>query len=52
MKPRRVMLMIELDTDMPLPLLRRAWHMTICGKRIPVRQVHANVVRPEKNKKK
>ena len=56
MKPRRVMLTIEVETDCPLPALRAADNYVIVidnygdvkQKRLEVIQASANVVKPEK----
>lgn len=49
MKPRKVILTIEVETDMPLAALKRLYDSTTLG--VAVHQVAANVIR-EKPKKR
>ena len=49
MKPRRVVLTLEVETDVPLRLLRdkrRYWELAVAGAHLTVLQAQANVVEP------
>ena len=56
MKPRRVIVTIELETDAPLSVLRRRWYWNGVFEPGPyfqrVNQVQVNVIRPARNVRK
>jgi len=56
MKPRRVIVTIELETDAPLSVLRRRWYWNGVFEPGPyfqrVNQVQVNVIRPARGRPK